>query len=125
MRIVGRSSCQCRRNSRYCLLVRNLNDRMTRSYRARQTMVRLYKALLRGNSLEWIGEAPERSDDYPITVEVTVLEESYPAEARSCGDEMAAILEKLSESEAVSDITDPVAWQRDLRQDRPLPGQAE
>jgi len=88
-------------------------------------MVRLYKALLRGNSLEWIGEAPERSDDYPITVEVTVLEESYPAEARSCGDEMAAILEKLSESEAVSDITDPVAWQRDLRQDRPLPGQAE
>ena len=88
-------------------------------------MVRLYKALLRGNSLEWIGEAPERSDDYPITVEVTVLEESYPAEARSRGDEMAAILEKLSESEAVSEITDPVAWQRDLRQDRPLPGQAE
>jgi hypothetical protein len=88
-------------------------------------MVRTYKALLRGNSLEWIGEAPERSEDYPITVEVTVLEESYPAEARSRGDEMAAILEKLSETEAVSDITDPVAWQRDLRQDRPLPGQAE
>jgi hypothetical protein len=88
-------------------------------------MVRLYKALLRGNSLEWIGETPERSDDYPITVEVTVLEESYPAEARSRGDEMAAILEKLSESKAVSDITDPIAWQRDLRQDRPLPGQAE
>jgi hypothetical protein len=57
-------------------------------------MVRTYKALLRGNSLEWIGEAPERSEDYPITVEVTVLEESYPAEARSRGDEMAAILEK-------------------------------
>jgi hypothetical protein len=88
-------------------------------------MVRTYKALLRGNSLEWIGEAPERSEDYPITVEVTVLEESHPAEARSRGDEMAAILEKLAESDAVSDITDPVAWQRALRQDRPLPGRAE
>jgi hypothetical protein len=125
MRIVGRSSCQHRRNSRYCLPVSNLNDQITRSYRARQTIVRLYKALLRGNSLEWIGEAPERSEDYPITVEVTVLEESYPAEARSRGDEMAAILEKLAESGAVSDITDPVAWQRDLRQDRPLSSRAE
>ena len=88
-------------------------------------MVRTYKALLRGNSLEWIGEAPERSEDYPITVEVTVLEKSYPAEARSRGDEMAAILEKLAESGAVSEITDPVAWQRDLRQDRPLPGRTQ
>ena len=88
-------------------------------------MVRTHKALLRGNSLEWIGEAPERSEDYPIAVQVTVLEEGYPAEARSRGDEMAAILEKLAESGAVSDITDPIAWQRDLRQDRPLPGRAE
>ena len=88
-------------------------------------MVRTYNALLRGNSLEWIGEAPEGSENYSMTVEVTVLEESYPAEARPRGDEMAAILEKLAESGAVSEITDPVAWQRDLRQDRPLPGRAE
>ena len=30
-----------------------------------------------------------------------------------------------AESGAVSEITDPVAWQRDLRQDRPLSSQAE
>ena len=42
-----------------------------------------------------------------MTVEITVLEESHPAEARSRGDEMAAILEKLAESGAVSEITDP------------------
>jgi hypothetical protein len=88
-------------------------------------MIRTYKALLRGNSLEWIGEAPERSEDHPITVEVTVLEESCSSEARSRGHEMAAILEKLAESGAVSDITDPIAWQQDLRQERPLPGRAE
>jgi hypothetical protein len=88
-------------------------------------MVRTYKALLRGNSLQWIGEAPERSEDYPIAVEVTVREEEYPAEAHSRGKEMAVILEKLAESGAVSDITDPMAWQRDQRQDCPLPGRAE
>jgi hypothetical protein len=85
-------------------------------------MVRTYKALLRGNSLEWIGEAPEHSEDHPITVEVTVLEERCFSDARSRGHAMAAILEKLAESGAVSDITDPAAWQRGLRQDRPLPG---
>ena len=45
-------------------------------------MVRTYKALLRGNSLEWIGEDRERSEDYPITVEVTALDENHPAQAR-------------------------------------------
>ena len=88
-------------------------------------MLRTYKALLRGNSLEWIGEAPEHSEDHPISVEVTVLEDSCLSEARSRGHAMAAILEKLAESGAVSDITDPVAWPRDLRQDRPLPGREE
>jgi hypothetical protein len=88
-------------------------------------MVRAYRALLRGNSLEWIGEAPERSEGYPTAVEVTVLEERYPAEARSRGEEMAATLDKLADNGAISDITDPIAWQRDLRQDRPLPGRAE
>jgi hypothetical protein len=35
---------------------------------------------------------------------------------------MAAILERLARRRAFSDMTDPVGWQRDLRQDRPLPG---
>ena len=61
-------------------------------------MVRTYKALLRGNSGEWIGEAPERSEDYPIAIEVTVLEERFAAEARWRGEERAAILEKLGEA---------------------------
>jgi hypothetical protein len=39
------------------------------------TMIRTYKALLHGNSLEWIGEAPDYREDYPMTVEVAVLED--------------------------------------------------
>lgn len=38
------------------------------------------------------------------------------------GEELAAIMEQLARLNAFSEIDDPVAWQREIRQDRPLPG---
>lgn len=35
------------------------------------------------------------------------------------------ILEKIAASNVFADISNPVEWQRDLRQDRPLPGRDE
>ncbi|MCC3504590.1 MAG: hypothetical protein JGK23_17550 [Microcoleus sp. PH2017_19_SFW_U_A] len=35
------------------------------------------------------------------------------------------ILEKIAASNVFADIIDPVEWQRELRQDRPLPGRDE
>ena len=35
---------------------------------------------------------------------------------------MAEALEKLAASDAFSEISDPVEWQREIRKDRPLPG---
>jgi hypothetical protein len=35
---------------------------------------------------------------------------------------MAALLEQLAERRTFSAITDPVKWQRELRQERVLPG---
>jgi hypothetical protein len=35
------------------------------------------------------------------------------------------MLEKLAEHHTFSTITDPVRWQRELRQDRVLPGREE
>ncbi len=35
------------------------------------------------------------------------------------------ILEKIASSNVFADISDPVEWQRELRQDRPLPGRDE
>ncbi|MGD8373405.1 MAG: hypothetical protein PVI21_00935 [Candidatus Woesebacteria bacterium] len=32
------------------------------------------------------------------------------------------ILRQLQEAGAYKDVTDPVAWQREIRKDRPLPG---
>ena len=85
-------------------------------------MMRTYKALLHGDRLEWLGEAPEPQTDAPLRVHVTVLEQEPPAEVRARGHAMAAILEQLAERRTFSAITDPVGWQRELRQDRVLPG---
>ncbi len=41
---------------------------------------------------------------------------------RSTRDEMIAALNKLNQLGTFHEITDPVAWQRENRKDRPLPG---
>lgn len=85
-------------------------------------MIRMYKALLHGDRLEWLEDAPESQTDAPLRVHVTVLEQEPPAEVYARGHAMAALLEKLAERRTFSAITDPVRWQRELRQDRGLPG---
>jgi hypothetical protein len=85
-------------------------------------MMRTYRALLRGDHLEWLEEAPESQTDAPLRVHVTVLEQETPAEAHARGHAMAALLEQLAERHTFSTISDPVKWQRELRQDRVLPG---
>jgi hypothetical protein len=86
--------------------------------------MRTYRALLRGDRLEWLEEAPKSQTDAPLCVHVTVLEQESPAEAHTRGHAMAALLEKLAERRTFSTIPDPVKWQHDLRQDRVLPGRA-
>jgi hypothetical protein len=54
---------------------------------------------------------------------VTILEEEATGERR--GGQMAEALSKLAESGAFSAIDDPSEWQREIRQDRPLPGREE
>ena len=87
--------------------------------------MRTYRALLHGDHLEWLEEAPESQTDAPLCVHVTVLEPESPAEARARGYAMAALLEKLAKRRTFSTIPDPVKWQRELRQDRVLPGREQ
>lgn len=82
-------------------------------------MSHTYKAVLRGDRLEWIGEAPEYQRNRPVDVRVTVLKES---KAASHGPKMAEILEKIAEGGGFSRGVNPVSWQRKLRRDRSLPG---
>jgi hypothetical protein len=83
--------------------------------------MRTYRALLHGDRLEWLGEAPESQADAPLRVDVTVVEQAPVSEAHARGPAMAALLEKLAARGTFAAITDPVRWQRELRQDRVLP----
>ena len=86
-------------------------------------MLVTYKATLRGNRLEWNGEPPAHLlPEKAVAVHVTILDESVvsPIDV-SRGQRMAAALEQLAAAHAVAEITDPAAWEREIRQDRVLP----
>jgi len=88
-------------------------------------MLQTFRATLRGDSLEWEEEVQCLSrDDAGVQVLVTILEEEPMQEKNGRGQRMAAVLEKLAQAQAFAGI-DPVAWQRDVRQDRELPGRNE
>lgn len=83
-------------------------------------MLQKFKAWLKGNHLEWIDEKPEFGDR-TIQVQVTLLENETDLEAKARGRKMAEILENLSMIQSMPNL-DPVLWQREIRQDRSLPG---
>ena len=85
---------------------------------------RTYRAVLRGDHVEWVDARPD--PDTPADVEITVLQPESEAERRARGARMARALERVGQANgALSRIIDPVAWQRDIRQDRPLPGRED
>jgi hypothetical protein len=83
-----------------------------------------YRAVLKGDRLEWLGEIPPEIDtDRAVPVDVTILHDERFSASREAhaGERMDAALEKLAASQAVAGIEDPVAWQREVRRDRSLP----
>ena len=87
-------------------------------------MTRTYKATLRGDRLEWAGSAPEQSlSEQAVEVYVSILQ-SVDSSSRvtSDGKAMAEALNRLAASGSLSNISDPMAWQGEQRQERVLPG---
>ncbi len=74
-----------------------------------------YHAILKGNQLEWQGAAPPELATGEVAVDVTIV-----GQEQGAGERMAAALERIATSRAVDGIQDPVAWQREIRRDRPL-----
>ena len=89
-----------------------------------------YKAIIRHEPgedycrLEWISGKPRTN--VPLEVEISVWEEPWGkrrvGKDKENGEKLAELFGKLADKGAFSDIDDPVAWQRELRKDRPLPG---
>ena len=80
-----------------------------------------YRAILKGNRLEWIDAAPTGVNaEQPV--EVTIVNSPDNSDAVTRGRRMVEILERLAATNAFSEISDPSEWQREIRKDRPLPG---
>lgn len=85
-------------------------------------MLPTYPAILRDNRLEWMGDMP--SDLPPgqgVQVHVTVLDKLPPLSAAVQGQRMTEALQQLAASQALQDGNDPIAWERETRQDCTLP----
>ncbi len=89
-------------------------------------MLETYQGILRDNHIEWVGDAPAVPESAGVRVHVTLLDRVPPAEDEATrGQRMAAALEQLAARGGIASIPDPDAWQREVRQDRPLPGREE
>jgi hypothetical protein len=87
-------------------------------------MQSIYKAILRGDRIEWEDDVPEQiRSQSALTVLVTVVDQPAATDEKR-GSRMAEVLERLAASGGVSSITDPLQWQREQRQDRDLPGRS-
>ena len=82
-------------------------------------MLRTYEGVLEDDRVRWAGNDMPATDR-PLGVHVTVLEEENERNER--GPRMANALAKLAASGAFSEMEDPSEWQRETRQERPLPG---
>lgn len=78
-------------------------------------MERKYKAVLHGDRVEWIDGKP--NSQASIEVEISVQEEPQLTDKERRA-EAAAALRKIAEMGGTG-IKDPVAWQREIRKDRP------
>jgi hypothetical protein len=86
-------------------------------------MSQTYRANLIGNRLEWVGAIPhDLSQERSVPVEVTILALPGGVSDTERGSRMVAALTRIAERGGVEGIQDPVAWERETRQDRPLPG---
>lgn len=84
-------------------------------------MLPTYPAYLREDHVQWIAEVPPvLSTEHPVRVHVTLLD-PVSSNGTDRGKRMAAALEKLAAVGGLS-IADPLAWEREQREDRQLPG---
>lgn len=84
-------------------------------------MLSTYKAVLNNNHLEWFDPIPPQTASRKVTVYVTILDELPVKKPELTGQQAVDILQKIADNGGPG-IDDPVAWQREIRQDNPLVG---
>src|SRR4051812_9934445 len=82
-------------------------------------MSHTYKAILNGDRVQWLGDAPDTNGGVPV--QITVLEQPQSIDEAARRQQVRDALNALVESGAAKAFGDPVEWQREIRKDRPLP----
>lgn len=85
-------------------------------------MLPTYPAVLSGDRLIWSGDSPPGSTA-GVPVHVTLLAPPVPSSDR--GKRRAAALEAIAARGGLADIADPLAWEREQRVERELPGRSD
>jgi len=80
-----------------------------------ETTIRTHRTILRGDRLEWLGEAPESQTEASLSVQVIILEQEPLSEEHAREPAMAALLEPFLLSQPLS------GGNPELHQDRVLP----
>ncbi|MBA3769845.1 MAG: hypothetical protein H0X08_05020 [Blastocatellia bacterium] len=84
-------------------------------------MLEKYRATIHGETISWDGDIPDEvTKDGIMEVYVTRVGETINTVPN--GQRAMAALERIAEKGGIQSIVDPVAWQREIRKDRPLPG---
>ncbi len=85
-------------------------------------MPETYKAILRGNKIEWETDAPKfLQKKKPVAVYVTVINENDESDLPN-GEKMAEALNKIAATGGVATIENASDWQREQRLERNLVG---
>jgi hypothetical protein len=82
------------------------------------SMPHTYRAVLRGDRIEWIDKPPDDACGRPV--HVTVLDQHLERSPQERGRAMAGMLEELSRGGAFASIPDPETWQGEVRRDHTL-----
>jgi hypothetical protein len=83
-----------------------------------------YKAIVRGDRIEWDDDVPEEIRSRPALTVFVTIPDSPGGPDPADGRRQAEALDRLAARGGPSSITDPVQWQREQRQDRDVPGRA-
>ena len=117
----------------YTLAMKKANSSKSRKIRETKTEYRVHAAKESGMTLieqiqkQVLKLSPDQQREVLDFVALLQLRSSKPSESTADimrGRRIKELLTQLAKTKAFSDITDPVAWQRSTRTDRPLPGRA-
>lgn len=84
-------------------------------------MLTTYKARLQGSHIHWTDEQPNSilpNQNFDVLITVLSANDLTSVSAQDRGKRMAACFEKIAQTGGVKGISDPVAWQQEIRQDR-------